>query len=85
MNDFIVSPALGLAVGVIYGLVPVRSPAPPLIALVGRSGIVPGEGAIDRARHNFRTSAQELSWPASEDVRAPHTPQSASSKPTAIL
>ena len=44
---------MGLAVGVAYGLVQVRSPAPPLIALVGLLGMVLGEQAVDVARHHF--------------------------------
>jgi len=38
-----VSLLMGVAVGVAYGLVGVRSPAPPLIALIGLLGIVLGE------------------------------------------
>jgi XapX domain-containing protein len=49
MNGFVVSLALGFAVGAIYGLVQVRSPAPPAIALVGLLGMVLGQGAIDLA------------------------------------
>ena len=35
MAGYCVSLLMGLAVGMAYGLVQVRSPAPPLIALVG--------------------------------------------------
>jgi XapX domain-containing protein len=49
---YLVSLVMGLAVGVAYGLVQVRSPAPPLIALIGLLGMVLGEEAIDLAmRH----------------------------------
>jgi XapX domain-containing protein len=44
---YFVSLVMGLAVGVAYGLVHVRSPAPPLIALIGLLGMVLGEQAID--------------------------------------
>ena len=43
MKPYIVSLALGLLVGVIYALFNVRSPAPPIIALVGLLGILAGE------------------------------------------
>jgi XapX domain-containing protein len=43
---------MGLIVGVAYGLVQVRSPVPPLIALVGLLGIVLGEHAIDMVQHH---------------------------------
>ncbi|TXD71656.1 DUF1427 family protein, partial [Mitsuaria sp. TWR114] len=38
MNAYVLSAAVGLLVGVIYGLLNVRSPAPPVIALVGLLG-----------------------------------------------
>ena len=53
MNGYLVSLLMGLAVGAAYGLVQVRSPAPPLIALVGLFGMVLGEQAIDMAKHHF--------------------------------
>jgi XapX domain-containing protein len=43
MKPYIVSLALGLLVGVIYALFNVRSPAPPVVALVGLLGILVGE------------------------------------------
>jgi XapX domain-containing protein len=53
MIAYLVSLVMGLAVGVAYGMLHVRSPAPPLIALVGLLGMVLGEQAIDAARHHF--------------------------------
>jgi XapX domain-containing protein len=38
--------AAGVLVGVIYGLISVRSPAPPIIGLVGLLGILIGEQAV---------------------------------------
>jgi XapX domain-containing protein len=35
MIGYLVSLLMGLAIGVAYGVVQVRSPAPPLIALIG--------------------------------------------------
>jgi XapX domain-containing protein len=49
---------MGLAVGVAYGLVQVRSPAPPLIALIGLLGMVLGEQAIDLAKRHVSPFAQ---------------------------
>ncbi|MGA7540654.1 MAG: DUF1427 family protein [Steroidobacteraceae bacterium] len=43
MIGYLISLLMGLAVGVAYALVHVRSPAPPLIALVGLLGMVLGE------------------------------------------
>ncbi len=43
MKMYIASLAAGLLVGVIYSLINVRSPAPPVIALIGLLGILAGE------------------------------------------
>jgi XapX domain-containing protein len=58
MIGYLVSLVMGLAVGVAYGLVQVRSPAPPLIALIGLLGIVLGEQAIDMAKRHISPSPQ---------------------------
>jgi XapX domain-containing protein len=50
---YLVSLVMGLTVGVAYGLVQVRSPAPPLIALIGLLGMVLGEQAIDMAKRHI--------------------------------
>ena len=46
MKLYILSLGAGLLVGIIYSLLSVRSPAPPLIALVGLMGILLGEQVI---------------------------------------
>jgi XapX domain-containing protein len=51
MKPYFVSLALGLLVGVIYALFHVRSPAPPVIALVGLLGILAGEQIPPLLRH----------------------------------
>jgi XapX domain-containing protein len=43
MKVLFVSFAVGLGVGVIYGLIRVKSPAPPIVALLGLLGVVFGE------------------------------------------
>ncbi len=65
MNGYLVSLLMGLVVGLAYGLLQVRSPAPPLVALVGLLGMVLGEQAIDAVRHHVvppsaQTSAEQL-------------------------
>jgi XapX domain-containing protein len=52
MVGYLVSLVMGLAVGVAYGLVQVRSPAP-LIALIGLLGMVLGEQATEMVKHHF--------------------------------
>jgi XapX domain-containing protein len=46
MKLYLVSLGCGLLVGVIYSLLHVRSPAPPVVALVGLLGILIGEQAV---------------------------------------
>ena len=43
MKMMVISLAVGLLVGVLYGVIRVKSPAPPIIALVGLLGMVLGE------------------------------------------
>lgn len=46
MSPYLLSTLVGLGVGVAYGLLGVRSPAPPVIALLGLLGILLGEQAV---------------------------------------
>lgn len=43
MKVLFLSFAVGLGVGVLYGLIKVKSPAPPIVALLGLLGMVLGE------------------------------------------
>jgi len=61
MKTYVVSLALGLLVGVIYALFQVRSPAPPVIALVGLLGILLGEQIPPLVRQVFDRPAA-TSW-----------------------
>lgn len=62
MKTYVVSLALGLLVGVIYALFQVRSPAPPVIALVGLLGILLGEQIPPLVRQVFDRPATATSW-----------------------
>lgn len=46
MKPYLVALAVGVLVGVLYGLLKVRSPAPPYIALLGLLGMLLGEQAV---------------------------------------
>ena len=46
MKVYLISLAAGVLVGVVYSLLHVRSPAPPLVALVGLLGMLVGEQVI---------------------------------------
>jgi XapX domain-containing protein len=55
--SYILSLLAGIAVGVAYALVGVRSPAPPLIALIGLLGIVLGETGTTMLKETLDRSA----------------------------
>ena len=71
MTGYIVSLLMGLIVGVVYGLVQVRSPAPPLIALFGLLGMVLGEQAVDMANRHFQPPPQASTGQPPADIQAP--------------
>lgn len=62
MKPYLVSLALGLLVGVIYALFQVRSPAPPVIALVGLLGILLGEQIPPLVKQVFHRETVKTSW-----------------------
>lgn len=73
MKPYLLSLALGLLVGVIYALSGVRSPAPPVIALVGLLGILAGEQIPSLVRTLFHRDAHaQLSQPWLERQVKPH-------------
>jgi XapX domain-containing protein len=53
MEPYLVSLGAGLLVGVIYSAIKVRSPAPPLVALIGLLGMVIGVQAIPALKQLF--------------------------------
>ena len=62
MKTYLVSLGLGLLVGVIYALFKVRSPAPPVIALVGLFGILLGEQLPPLLQRLTHSDANPSSW-----------------------
>lgn len=65
--SYLISLVAGLAVGLLYCLFKVQSPAPPLIALLGLLGMVVGEHAIPIVKTHFLSSATE----SAKDVTHP--------------
>ncbi|MEI5999680.1 DUF1427 family protein [Paraburkholderia bengalensis] len=57
MKPYLVSLAAGLVVGLLYNLADVRSPAPPIVALIGLLGMVLGEHAIPVVRSLLQHAA----------------------------
>lgn len=62
MKLYVVSAAVGLLVGVIYGLLNVRSPAPPVVALVGLLGILVGEQVVPLAKRLLSSEPVTAAW-----------------------
>jgi XapX domain-containing protein len=66
MRLYLVSLGAGLLVGVIYSALQVRSPAPPLVALVGLLGILMGEQVLPLGKHLLRGASIERAWKQAE-------------------
>ena len=62
MKIYLLSLGAGLLVGVVYSLLNVRSPAPPVVALLGLLGILVGEQLIPLAKSLIRREPAALSW-----------------------
>jgi XapX domain-containing protein len=62
MKVYLLSIGAGLLVGVIYSLLNVRSPAPPLVALVGLLGILLGEQIVPLAKQFLAGAGPTAAW-----------------------
>jgi XapX domain-containing protein len=62
MKPYLVSIAMGLLVGIIYALFEVRSPAPPVIALVGLLGILLGEQIPPLVKQFWQNETPHVAW-----------------------
>jgi XapX domain-containing protein len=59
---YLISLGVGVLVGVIYALLNVRSPAPPIVALIGLLGILIGEQVPTLVKHVWRGEPMVFSW-----------------------
>ena len=62
MKVYLVSFGAGLLVGVVYSLLDVRSPAPPVVALIGLLGILLGEQIIPVGRQMITGISVRTAW-----------------------
>jgi XapX domain-containing protein len=62
MKPYLISLAAGLLVGAIYGLLNVRSPAPPVIALVGLLGMLLGEQIVPLVKRLVSSQPLSVGW-----------------------
>ncbi|XAH23835.1 DUF1427 family protein [Xylophilus sp. GW821-FHT01B05] len=69
--NYMLSLIVGLGVGALYGLLQVRSPAPPVIALIGLLGMVAGEQAVSAVRSHLHAPAAATSSAANAPPASP--------------
>ena len=62
MKIYVLSLFAGILVGVIYSLLNVRSPAPPMVALIGLLGILAGEQIMPFAKSIMAKEPAVISW-----------------------
>jgi XapX domain-containing protein len=62
LKVYLLSLGAGLLVGIIYSLINVRSPAPPVVALLGLLGILVGEQIPPLIKSFWQKEAPTQSW-----------------------
>lgn len=62
MKIYLVSLGAGILVGLIYSLLHVRSPAPPVVALIGLAGILVGEQIIPLGQQALAGARPASAW-----------------------
>jgi XapX domain-containing protein len=70
MRSYLIALGAGILVGIVYGLLHVRSPAPPVVALVGLLGMLVGEQVIPMTERLLARESNHISWLKSEAL--PH-------------
>ncbi|EHP38493.1 hypothetical protein OR16_36820 [Cupriavidus basilensis OR16] len=68
MKLYIVSLGAGILVGIIYALLQVRSPAPPVVALIGLLGMLIGEQVVPPIKRMLAGEPVTAAWFHSECV-----------------
>lgn len=62
MKMYLLSLGAGVLVGVIYALLNVRSPAPPVVALLGLLGMLVGEQAVPVVKRLISPEPVSAAW-----------------------
>ena len=62
MKVYLLSLGAGVLVGIVYGLLNVRSPAPPVVALVGLLGILLGEQVVPVVKRVLAGHSVAAAW-----------------------
>lgn len=63
MKIYIISLVVGILAGLLYGVLQVRSPAPPVAALIGLLGMLIGEQMIPFGKQLVDDSAEKIATP----------------------
>jgi XapX domain-containing protein len=63
---YVLSLSVGVLVGLIYGLLQVRSPAPPVVALIGLLGMLLGEQLATATKRVLHSKPVTMAWVRSE-------------------
>jgi XapX domain-containing protein len=69
-KPYLLALAVGLLAGLLYGLLNVRSPAPPVVALVGLLGILVGEQLPPLVKRVLAGEPVDAAWAREECI--PH-------------
>ncbi|MFP3566623.1 DUF1427 family protein [Paraburkholderia sp. SIMBA_030] len=80
MKPYVLSLLGGILAGAIYSLIRVRSPAPPMVALVGLLGIVIGAQIIPTGRQLLASAALQFTKTQVMQTHTPHSPPSNNAK-----
>ncbi len=80
MRLYVISLAVGVLVGIIYALLDVRSPAPPVVALIGLFGMLIGEQVVPAAKRVMTGLPITAEWMKTDC--APHIFGQLPTKPT---
>ena len=70
MKSYVVALAVGVLVGAIYGVLDVRSPAPPVVSLIGLLGILLGDQVVPIAKRLMNNQPITIGWVRTDCV--PH-------------
>ncbi|AIY41735.1 Hypothetical protein LT85_2577 [Collimonas arenae] len=62
MKIYVVSALTGVLVGIIYALLNVKSPAPPVVALLGLLGMLLGEQVVPLAKRLIYKEEVNVAW-----------------------
>jgi len=62
MKPYLLSLGAGVLIGLVYSMINVRTPAPPVIALVGLLGILVGEQIVPIAKRVFSGQPVTAAW-----------------------